>query len=54
VPFRIHTDLGLLSFFSMSTVFGTPLDVTVSEVALEFLVPADPSTAEAIQRAASK
>ena len=54
VPFRIHTSLGLLSFFSMSTVFGTPLDVTVSEVALEFLVPADPSTAEAVQRAASQ
>lgn len=54
VPFQIHTALGLLSFFSMSTVFGTPLDVTLSEVALEFLVPADPSTAEAVRRAAPK
>jgi hypothetical protein len=54
VPFRIHTDLGLLSFFSMSTVFGTPLDVTLSEVALELLMPADPSTAEAVRRAAPK
>jgi hypothetical protein len=51
VPFRIHTHLGLLSFFSMTTVFGTPLDVTLSEVALEFFVPGDPSTAQALRRA---
>jgi transcriptional regulator with XRE-family HTH domain len=44
VPFRIHTELGLLSFFSMTTVFGTPVDVTLSELALEFFVPADEST----------
>jgi hypothetical protein len=29
VPFRIHTQFGLLSFFSMTAVFGTPVDVTL-------------------------
>jgi transcriptional regulator with XRE-family HTH domain len=53
VPFRIHTNLGLLSFFSMTTVFGTPLDVTLSEVALEFFAPADPFTAETVRTAAA-
>jgi transcriptional regulator with XRE-family HTH domain len=53
VPFRIHTNLGLLSFFSMTTVFGTALDVTLSEVALEFFAPADPFTAETVREAAA-
>lgn len=48
VPFRISTELGLLSFFSMTTVFGTPVDVTLSELALEFFVPADAATVESV------
>jgi transcriptional regulator with XRE-family HTH domain len=44
IPFRIQTRLGPLSFFSTVTVFGTPVDVTVSEIALEMLYPADPET----------
>ena len=44
IPFRIQTRLGPLSFFSTVTVFGTPVDVTVSEIALEMLYPADRET----------
>lgn len=50
VPLQIRTELGLLSFFSMTAVFGTPVDVTLSELALEFFVPGDAATAEAVRR----
>ena len=48
VPFKIHTDAGLLSFFSMTTVFGTPVDIALAELALEFFLPADTATVEAV------
>jgi len=50
VPFAIHTEGGLLSFFSTTTIFGTPVDVTLSELALELFFPADEETAAAVQR----
>lgn len=50
VPFKIETAAGLLSFFSTTTVFGTPLDVTLSELALELFFPADDETAASVQR----
>jgi transcriptional regulator with XRE-family HTH domain len=53
VPFRIRTAAGLLSFFSMTTVFGTPVDVMLSELALELFFPADEDTAVAVQRMAA-
>ncbi|GAA5182978.1 helix-turn-helix transcriptional regulator [Rugosimonospora acidiphila] len=34
-----------LSFFSTTAVFGTPLDITLSELAIESFFPADPQTA---------
>jgi transcriptional regulator with XRE-family HTH domain len=46
VPLKIETDFGLLSFISTTTVFGTPVDVTVSEIALETFFPADDRTRE--------
>lgn len=52
VPFTLHTDYGLLSFFSTTTVFGTPLDITLAELAIESFFPADPQTAEALTRIA--
>ena len=52
VPLRIRTSLGLLSFMSTTTVFGTPVDVTLSELAIEMFFPADQATAEAVRRAA--
>jgi transcriptional regulator with XRE-family HTH domain len=48
--FRLATDHGVLSFFSTTTVFGTPVDVTLSELALECFFPADQATAEAMRR----
>jgi transcriptional regulator with XRE-family HTH domain len=53
VPFRLHTVFGLLSFFTTTTVFGTPVDVTLSELAIESFYPADAATAEAVRAAAS-
>jgi hypothetical protein len=39
----------LLSFLSTTTVFGTPTDVTLSELAIETFPPAEPATAEALR-----
>jgi transcriptional regulator with XRE-family HTH domain len=50
VPFQLVTDAGKLSFISTTTVFGTPIDVTLSELALECFFAADDATAQALQR----
>ncbi len=52
VPLRLRTDFGVLSFFSTTTVFGTPLDITLAELAIESFFPADTDTAEMLIRAA--
>jgi transcriptional regulator with XRE-family HTH domain len=49
VPLRIRTDVGVLSFLSTTTVFGTPVDVTLSELALELFFPADKETMERVR-----
>lgn len=49
VPLELRTEVGVLSLISTTTVFGTPLDVTLSEIALESFFPANPSTAEALR-----
>jgi transcriptional regulator with XRE-family HTH domain len=53
VPFRLATDHGVLSFLSTITVFGTPVDITLSELALECFYPADQATAAAMRRIVS-
>jgi transcriptional regulator with XRE-family HTH domain len=54
-PLRLRApDGGELSFFSMFATFDTPFDVTTSELAIEFLFPADRATAEALQARARK
>jgi MmyB-like transcription regulator ligand binding domain len=50
VPFQLVTDAGKLSFLSTTTVFGTPIDVTLSELALECFFPADEATAQALHQ----
>lgn len=50
VPFQLATDDGNLSFLSTTTVFGTPVDITLSELALESFFPADAETYEALTR----
>jgi hypothetical protein len=52
VPMRRVTDAGVLAFFNTITVFGTPIDVTLSELALEAFFPADAPTAERLRRMA--
>jgi hypothetical protein len=54
VPFQLSTEAGLLSFVSTTTVFGTPLDITLSELALESFFPADAMTAKALRRMADQ
>ena len=49
VPFQLVTDAGVLSFFSTTTIFGTPVDVTLSELAIESFFPADATTAELLR-----
>ena len=45
---KLRTEAGVLAFISTVTVFGTPTDVTVSELALETFFPADDFTAKAL------
>lgn len=45
LPLRIEAGGTVLSFLSTATTFNTPMDVTVSELAIETFLPADPETA---------
>lgn len=54
VPLRLRLGDEILSFISTVTVFGTPLDVTLSELAIESFFPADPDTAESLRRLAAR
>ena len=36
--------------FDTTTIFGTPVDITLSEIALESFFPADAATAQALRR----
>ncbi len=54
VPFRLITEQGILSFISTTTIFGTPVDITLSELALESFFPADSATADALRVAANR
>lgn len=45
VPLQLQLEDRMLTFFSTTTLFGTPLDVTLAELALESFFPADDATA---------
>jgi transcriptional regulator with XRE-family HTH domain len=49
-PLRVSTRFGVASFLNTVTVFGTPNDVTLAELALEMLFPADQQTAAIVTR----
>lgn len=51
-PLKISLGGTVLSFISTITVFGTPLDVTLSELAIESFFPADEATRAALARMA--
>jgi transcriptional regulator with XRE-family HTH domain len=49
VPLQLTVDGASLVFLSTTMLFGTPVDITLSELALEFFFPADAATAETMQ-----
>jgi transcriptional regulator with XRE-family HTH domain len=49
VPLRLRHGETELAFISTKTTFGTAVDVTVAELSIESLFPADPHTAQAMQ-----
>jgi hypothetical protein len=49
LPLRLRHDGGELSFFSTVSAFGTPLDITVAELAGEPFFPADQHTANVLR-----
>src|ERR1700761_9116961 len=54
IPFKLRHDGDVLSFFSTTMIFGTPVDITLSELALETFFPAADLTTERMRsRAAS-
>ena len=50
VPLQLAAGDGILSFISTTTVFGTPVDITLSELALESFFPADAATSDTLNR----
>jgi transcriptional regulator with XRE-family HTH domain len=50
VCLRLRTGDGELAFFSTVATFGTAVDVTISELAIESFFPADRATAEYLRR----
>ncbi len=51
VPMRLKTPRGELSLISTTTVFGTPRDVLLSEMAIETFFPADAATRDILEGA---
>lgn len=49
VPLRFRTPAGVLNLISTTTIFGSPVDVTLQELALETFFPADAFTAQALR-----
>ncbi len=50
LPLKLKTATGVLSFISTVTVFGTPHDITLQELAIESFFPADEYTANELAR----
>ncbi|MFF4319839.1 helix-turn-helix domain-containing protein [Streptomyces sp. NPDC001568] len=53
LPLRVEHDGQILSFVSSISTFNTPMDVTVAELAIETLLPADPATAKYLRSTGS-
>jgi len=49
IPYKLRHNGDVLSFISTTMVFGTPVDVTLSELALETFFPADELTARRLK-----
>jgi hypothetical protein len=53
IPFKLRRNGEVLSFISTTMVFGTPVDITLQELALETFFPADDLTAERMRQIAA-
>jgi transcriptional regulator with XRE-family HTH domain len=49
IPLRVRIAVGTVSFFTTTMVFGTPVEVTLSELAVESFFPADAETAAIVR-----
>lgn len=54
VPLLLDTVAGRIAFISTVTVFGTPVDITVSELAIEAFFPADAESAALLHKVAAR
>ncbi len=53
IPLKLRHGGAVLSLFSTTMVFGTPVDITLSELALETFFPADDLTARRLKEIAA-
>jgi len=54
MPFCFESVHGMLSLISATTIFGTPVDVTLQELAVESFFPADAFTAQVLREMAQQ
>jgi len=54
VPLILDTIAGQIRFVSTVTIFGTPVDITLSELAIEAFFPADAESVALLQKLAAK
>jgi hypothetical protein len=54
VPLELASEAGMLRFLSTTTVFGTALDITLSELAIESFFPSDEETAGVMRKLARR
>ena len=52
IPFQLRLGDRILSLITTTMVFGTPVDITLSELALETFFPADPATGDHLREIA--
>jgi transcriptional regulator with XRE-family HTH domain len=50
IPLVLQTPGGVMRFYTTTMVFGSPVDITLSELAIETFLPADAETAAAMRR----
>ena len=49
IPFKVRFGDDVLSFMSATMIFGTPVDITLSELAIETFFPADEQTSDRLR-----
>jgi transcriptional regulator with XRE-family HTH domain len=54
IPLVVRAGERTLSFLSTTTMFGTPIDVTLTELAIEAFLPADAATADYLMAKGAK